>query len=387
MRKRVASLISWRIVASGLQALTLIFLARGLGPGEFGIFAASIAAAAFAAVGSGLGGTSMALRAAGQQNPEREVANLLVLRLITLPVVAVVASICCLILGADVGATFVFATFSYGVAEALGELVEAVLLGMQTQKRANVSLVGRRGLTALLLGYGFLDLSASPATLLLIASGLSILWSLVVVRPLIRRPRDLRITIHQAREFWLATVVGKLELLDTVVAAIVAVPLQAGLYAGSSRVTSPLNLVTGATLGVYTPQLAKAETRERRQATLRDARRFLTIVAAFLLLMSPLVGIVVELVLGHQYKGVAVPATLLTIAVAFGAFGQPFIAYFFSISNARVVTRARLAAVPLGLIAMGVLGYYLGAVGVAIGVCVLQSGQATLLWISYKRHG
>lgn len=382
MRREVLAFAFWRGLATLFQALNLVLIARILGQEDFGLFSAGVSIGAFLGVVLGFGGTVLALRVRAEEDEGRQASNLVVLRLITLPFVVLGAAFPWWFAG-NRALEFVIATLAYVCAETFCELTDAVLLGRNRRKLGQLSLLLRRFFLTCGLLLSFTVDEDLTAISIVVSSALGCMISLAFLRrigPI--RPSRVKQTFEKGRTFWAANVVGKIEITDAALASLVVASSQLGLYAGAARVTNPLNVLTVSILGIYTPKLAAADSEQERLEIFKSARRFLLQVSVALVVLSPVVGLCVDVVLGPSYEGILPIAAVLTIAVAISAASQGYIALYFARGHARMVFRARLVSAICGVAAMLVLGAFWGAIGVALGMIVLQSVQfASLLLV------
>lgn len=373
MIKSITSLAGTRVLASVCQGFMLYLLTQSLGPAVFGTFATVLAAAAIAGITFGLGTSTLALRVKAVDNPYNVASGILALRIPT----ALLAA----------ASTYYFVTIAMGIhdglllvvaltlatADSTSEVVESVLFGLQRVRRAQLAMVTRR--VVALLGV-FLGLMQGNVLVGLGVSALLILLgSPIWLARLTGKPAGPLRIMRLSVGFWGATLLGKAQTLDVVIASAVCTPVVAGIYAGASRLTSPLNMVTSASLSILTPSLANQRNSQERYASFMRGRRLLIIVGGCLFVMSPIVAAGVLVVLGEEYRGVFWPTVLLTIATAVSAVTQGHTSYYFAAGKAAFVTKIRIAVVPISLLLAIPLGFNWGAVGVAGAMMLSQLAQ------------
>lgn len=387
-RKRwfaVASTAAVRVIGAAMQGISLLVIARLLGPSEFGAFASVFAVGGFLGILLGFGLTSLLLRvsAYGARAPELAGSSLILgygAGILSGGVAWVAGAY---VLGFGNSAA-VLAGAAFGTSETVGRVVESIAFGMQREGRAQASLIFRRAVLAVALAWTWAQSGDVPAAVIIavaLAGAVAPVW----VRGLVRVRWSGLAVYRLSRRFWLPTVLGRVEGLDTALASLVLAPAGLGLYAAAGRVMSPLNILTGSFLSIYTPRLANASGRAAFDVVFKEARKALLMVGAGLAMLGPLVGWLLEHVLGSGYAGVAPICMVLVLAVALGAPSQAYTAAFYATNRTRVVLYTRVVAVPTGLGLVALLGWTMGPVGAAVGLLVSQLLQLVGMSLGYRR--
>ena len=371
-----------RISAAIIQAVILVLVTRILGASAFGHFAAVVSATAMASVVFGMGMDSLSLRLSGLPEPRRVGASIVALRY---PIVFLSAGVGLLtgwLLGTK-DLMVVLSGIGFAVYDSAGLSIEAVIFGLNRPKRAQVLLVLRRIVmcAGVLIGWKFgvvLPVVACLSVLSLPLLSLSLCG-------LVGRPHGLVGTIRYALPYLGATLLAKVQTLDTVFASSILPAEAAGVYAGASRVTSPLNTVAAATLSILTPRLADTSNSSERSSAFVAGRRLLRLSCILLVVASPAVGIVTEYVLGSSFSGVAVPAAIMSSATGFAAINQAYVSYYFAQGRPNVVAVRRLIGVCIAACCAVPLAWVWGATGMAGTMLLLQVVLLLLLGLHFRR--
>ncbi|UNK70115.1 oligosaccharide flippase family protein [Microbacterium sp. H1-D42] len=384
MFRLIASVTGSRVVASIIQAVTLLILTRGLEVELFGQFAATSAASGMASVVLGFGLNTLALRIAAFEDSRQIAATIAMLRVPAVLASALVTTVVALLLMGSDSTPIVLAAVLYAAAESLGEGVESLLYGSSRTSRAQVALISRRVvvLAGVMIGIGAGDLMAG----LCVGAGLVCVAVGLMLQGTLARPAGFKRVFREARSYWAPTMLAKLQTLDVSVAAIAMPGVAAGVYSAAARVTSPLNTFTIAALSVLTPRLSSRFEGETRDLLFRQSRRSMYLVALILTLISPLVGLATEFVVGESYSGVAFPAAILTVMTGVAALTQLYVAHFFAIGDGNTVAKIRLVVMPAMLLLGFLLGTIWGPVGMALAVLLGQVGLWVWLALAYKKR-
>lgn len=370
MLKLVISVTGARVLASGLQALTLLALTQTLGPSHFGQFATVSAVCGVAVVVLGLGLSSVALRVSALEDARNVATTVALLRVpVTVAGAGVAFAGAALFFDSAPVAVLLVAAL-YAAVEAMGMGVESVLYGLSAAKRAQLTLLARRTVQlggialGLLLGDGLLWFAGSV-----------VLVALLLGTPLLgllSTPAPLRRVLPIAFPLWPPTVLAKVQLLDVLVASITLSSSDAGIYAAATRLTSPLNTFAVATLSVLTPRLASRGAASTRERLFMRSRRAMFVVVGALAVLSPVVGWLTDLVLGEAYQGIFWTATVLTCMTAVAAMTQIYVSWFYAKGDGSTVAKARVVVVPASLVLGGVLASFWGPIGLGVAMLLSQ---------------
>lgn len=385
MNRLLLSVAGVRVVTALMQAVTLLILARSLGPTQFGQYAVLVSVLSFLAILLSFGTHSVALRVLATPNPKETAKGILTIRTVVfLPVLAI--SCGSLALSGLVDTWTVAAGGAAVVHETTAQVRESLLFGHKKPAQAQTLLLTRRALVLLLtsasLWFGLGALPFYTAGCILAAIGLygfsrAEAFSVAAVRPCVRA----------SRKYWLPSMLATAASLDVTVASGGLTGPGLGTFAAVSRISAPLQMVPGALLSIYTPHLAAVSSDAERRAVVGRACRMLGVVFGVFLLASPLIGMVAARVLGPDYEGAQTLLSIFVAVVAVSAFSQALIAYFYATDNPAPVQSARLVGLPLGLSAVFVFALVGGAAGAALGTVILHGSVLLFLAVSYIRSG
>ena len=363
-----------RVGATVLQAVTMILLARDLGPAEFGPFASSLGIGAVLGSLLGFGSSAQALRLLATPRPEGLAATLLLLRLGTAAVVAAAV----LAVGWGGPRETIILAAVYATTEVICELAQSIMLGMKRTVLAHLAIVLRRALpVALLLAGAVLHADA--------ALGLSAGWILSTVITmafcfsLLGRPIAVATAVRSGVHFWSSTALVKLQNLDVVLLQAVGAPALVGQYAAAARVVNPLNLFTATLLSILTPKLASAADAEERALVFRQGRLALLGYFAALVAAAPLAYWLGPALLGEEYRPAAPLFAAFTIAAGISGLGQIHVSLLYALDLAHRVALVRLGAIPAGLAVLLLATYAAGITGAALAVIATQIMPVLLL--------
>ncbi len=371
-----------RIAASALQAITMILLARALGPGDFGYFAGSIGLGAVAGSLLGFGSSAQALRLLAAEEPRRLAAALLWIRLCTAGAVAGIVWA----VGFVGPIEIIAAAAIYSASEVICELGQSVLLGMRHLLIGHIAIFLRRAVpAALLLASG--PMGWTPLSSLSVGWGVTALLTLGLCWQSVERPLPFIAAVRSGVNFWSSTALVNLQNLDVVLVQAIAGPFVAGQYGAASRVVNPLNLFTATILSVLTPSLAAASGAGERARLFRRGQHTLLGYLGLLTAASPAAYWLGPWVLGHEYQAAAPLFAAFTLAAGISGLSQIHVSLLYALDLARSVAMARMVAIPLGLAAVAAATYAAGLYGATAGVIGMQVIQLFLLHRMVRRLG
>lgn len=373
-----------RLMASIMQGVTLLLLARSLGVSSFGAFAATIATGALFSVVTGFGTSSLALRLLSMPEPARVATTISIMRVPSSLAAGVGVVFFSLATIPTVDHLLLLASAVYIIGDAFCESTEAILNGLQKHRSAQLGLIIRRSMVLFFVCISILfDLQMTVGILVgtILAIAISPLWLIGTFRKPANFCHTLRASIH----FWQATVAGRLETLDVTISSIVTSAAGAGIYGAANRLTSPLNILTSSALTIYTPAMSRAKNFEERMDIFRRACLTMRWVSLALIFASPIIGMGVEWLLGSDYSGILPVVIIVTIGCAASAQSQPIIALFYSLSMASTVTIVRIVVVPFALVLMFILGSVFGVIGVAVASFALQFGLSVAFYVVFRK--
>ncbi|MDB6427905.1 lipopolysaccharide biosynthesis protein [Curtobacterium sp. 20TX0008] len=346
-----------------LQAATLVALARLSSIKDFGIYATGVALGAICIGVFGAGLPTLVLRTEARDSTGLAGSALMIGALGAGATGGVVAVVLALIVPAAPG-SIITAAAIFAASELWLNLVQNVLLGTQQEKLATWIIVLRRAvpLAVLLLAA---SVSWSSYEGFFLGSILISLGSLLAVWRFRRRVTTLRNLWTLARHFWLANIASMFQQLDVIFIRQGIGNGPAAAYAAAFRLASPIHIVTTAITAKLVPALAAEDDMAHR--TVRQRKYMLTGVAysVLVLVASPAAGIIGPVLLGAQYEEYHWVFVLTLVNSAFSVLNQIQAAILYAYGRARVVARATIISVVLGL-ALVVVGAAIGSLIIAV---------------------
>lgn len=373
----VTALLSGSVVSQGINALTLLLIARQLGPAGYGQYAACFALAGFAALLINLGADIWLLREGGRQ------AVPLGESLGSVFTVKVVAGVAWLGLMLVVAPLLRQDTFPAGLLQlsALSVLLDSLFSTALTAFKASL----RNHLTSLLESSS--DTAWLAATLLLIGLGvrqveiyvevrigvllISLIIAILIIQCLIGVKgtfRTVRRLLHEAPPFAASEFLSWISLrMDVLIIAFALGEHAAGLYAPAVGVVNALFLIPAAVYGVMVPVLSHLVMTNPAQAEAAAKRMVVLLFATGLGLSLTLVGGAPLLVsfLQEGFSGSLSVLRILSVILLFksGSFAMAAILVAIGRQPYRTLVQAVAAIVNIGLNLWIV--YRLGIEGVA----------------------
>ena len=168
--------------------------------------------------------------------------------------------------------------------------------------------------------------------------------------------------------FILAAIHGR---MDTAILLKLAGPAATGIYQAAFRFFMPVMQLAAALSLVFAPRFASFVTRQEARIYLKKAAKLTLLLGLGVLLMLPLAPWLVSLIFGSAYSGAVLPARILSLGFALFIVMAPFTAYLiYSVNRTRVFALINF----LQLLLLLILDYWLipnfGAVGAAIASAV-----------------
>ena len=355
--------VAARIGAAGMQAATLLLLARSLGPSSFGVFAVFSATGMLLTALACLGSSMRVLRLRAEQEAEALLPALFWIQAAGATLVLAVLLVASVVVGnpapAVVGALLAFSDQQM-------EFRVSHLSGDVRQTAASLSILAQRGLA--LAAVGVAALLALPA-LLLLGVALVLVAVIAVVPAPARRvaPRTLLRFARSSLGYWFGGLVTNLRQLEPLVVSATGGVGAAGFYAIAVRVSNPLSIVVTSLQAVAVPEMARASDRAEFRRMFRLLLTVALVYAGVLVAGSPLVADVFLAVVGHRYDGARTLVTVMVVCAGLSAVSQAL--------QARLIAAGRPAT------SGWIIG---GATLLGLGVLAVTSATAggAYLWIA-----
>ncbi|MHA7287363.1 oligosaccharide flippase family protein [Arthrobacter sp. MDT3-44] len=317
-----------RVFASGVQAVSVILLARWVGIEDFGLISVllGIGGVLFTVSDWGLSSYIPRARAKGDNG---DVAAGLRMNFAGNGLAGLLFAVAVLVIGFTTSESLWLSLLP--LALALDQVTEAgltVAVADKLKRPVVVSVLLRRcaalALFAGLYAVSF-DAVGAYAVGLLVSAVLGQVHVQLVVRARMRgiaERTSYRSLYRQLIPYMTANLSASTRSLDTSVVAMTTSVATAGLYSAAFRITRPLMLVGSAAVAVILPHAA----RESLSVVKRLARR---LSAAAFLSVLPLIGVayfsepIVLLLFGEDYRGTAPAFALAVIAIPFLSLAPP----------------------------------------------------------------
>lgn len=371
-----------RGLAGVAQAVVLVLIVRGMGPVNFGYFTLISTISAMAAVITGVGCSTLALRVGAMPDPEAWANQLIRIRNITMALTGVFVYFAALAWINTPPEVILVAVLS-SIFEITSGHLESTLFGLKRVKAAQLSLVSRRlvVLTIFAIAWGAdLNVELAYSAALVVGIGIGAWWT----RDLRGKGVPTRSALQKARPYWTPSIMTRLTTLDVVVARAVIPAAPFGSYSAANRIVGTFQILPASLLSIYTPHLTTTNSDTERYQSARRTLRYMLYGALVLVLTSPGLARIVDLLTGSEYDSVVPIATLLIIAFAADCVVQVLVAYFYANNQPNSVSRATSYSVALGLASIVLLGLWWGAMGAAAGVIVMRTIRLLILFADFK---
>ncbi|HWU28367.1 MAG TPA: oligosaccharide flippase family protein [Microbacterium sp.] len=372
-------LIAWRFIgtlsAALVQFATYVLLARALGVGDYGVFAALFGVGSFITTLTGAGFTHRALRLRAEgDDPSVKRATMVAFRAALGTLLAVVVFLIGTSAELPVASCIVAASFI--LIDAVTDICQAVMAGADQLGRATMILIAQR-LLLLTTAAAFVS-TEQPSWLI----GAALIATAANVAVTIRgwpRGSTLIKLITTSFSYWRANLASSLSQLETPVIALIGGSAASGLYGAGSRAGGPVNLLAQALLQAATPTLSTALPHERMSLFTQMRHVTWGIVGAALILAVP-AGFAGAWLLGDEYTqawpfiaGFVVSGALMGVNQAHQAV---LFAFDRAASAARAVAIGAVAALLYAAVAAWALPIWTLILTPVVAQSVMQLGLA-----------
>ena len=392
LRSQFAWISGGRIVAAGAQAITLVIVARSLGPADFGLLSTLLGLAVIPQVVCDLGIGTYVLHKRAIVADSGSVTFALRVNgwtsaLAAAVFVGILASVA-LVAGPVV---FLAAPLALWVgAEKNADTWANVLIADRDVVLSTAQLVVRRvlaaGLTIGLLIAGIDAILAYSVAVAIAAVGSSV-WARAIIRPRLApiEPQPLSALIRETWPYWTHSVATQARSLDAPITAAVAGVTQAGFYAAAGRLTNPLRILPTSLASVVLPHIA----RQGGHVSVETRR-------AIALLMIAMSGLFVALaataplyipwLLGDAFEDAVLPVQIVVTGLIFGSAASILVSLHQARGGQRYVSFASIATSLYCVPAVFLGASMWGAVGAAIALSSTFLLQSTLLLLRLRRR-
>lgn len=349
MTSRFATQVSWlsfgRILASVVQAVSLVVLARTSTPDVVGIVMVFISFATIPQVLFDAGISTYVIReraisqTSGSVSFALSVGSKLAMALGALTVVALY------ILGLIVDSTYwtMLPLAVWIAAERNADLWLGILVADGDAERNVLILIARR-LTTLLVLEIFMLTSLDPILGFSVGMMLSAILGIALTRRLILPTLGhadnigFGALIDRTRSFWLNSTFAQGRNIDGILVTSIAGPVQAGFYSMGTRLINPLRILPDALAGVMLPAASREGFRPL------DFRRKIFLVTSGMTILFVSIALacpwVVPLFLGASYAGMVPAIQMIVLGLIFGSIASMFNALLMARGHAHHVALA-----------------------------------------------
>ncbi len=379
-------LLASRLLSAGLQALTLVLLARGAGPATFGIVASVTGILLFLGILADFGLSGLLLREHSRDAPGGlSAAAILRLNLVTsaLLTVGVVIGLAAYALVTDRPALLALLPLAGWIAaEKNGDAWLSLATASGRSHLVTWSILIRRGVALLMfLGLARIaDITLAYAVAVAVGSVLANL----VMRAYLRLPASvaeatrLGTVARAAWPFFLHSFATMIRTIDVAIVAAAAGPVAAGIYAVPSRLTTPLRMLP-ATLGPLIVRSAAIGTVVALRAIARVSAVVTGAMIAVLIVLAVVAEPLVDVVLGPSYAPAVLPLRVICVGLVF-AFGVSLETNFLQgRGQERLVGRVGLAVAVLIVIGLALGARLAGPLGATVAASLSFVVQFLLL--------
>jgi O-antigen/teichoic acid export membrane protein len=355
MWRKSALVLGARIVSAVLQAVTILLLARSLGPSDLGSYFTVVSVFAGFSALVGFGMNTRALRLAAEDHAAAKRSTMTWMRLVTALIGGALSAWLGSLFLLDTPVLVLIAAASYAASELVNELSQSIMLGSGRVGAAVGLMIVRRAAPFAAVIWGLAQDDATLLFGLTVACGITTVYGLVVQRGLLSRPSSPLRLIASSRHYWWQSIWAAAQQVDVLVVQLFLGSSAAGLYAAASRLLSPLNLVTSSLLSVLVPEMSRFTDRRKILAVYARAKRLIGGYAVALAVASPLAGFVGPLILGSEYQASWSLFIFFVLAAGFNAASQPGMSLLYAIGEARKVAAATFISTLVGLCLLAIL--------------------------------
>lgn len=384
--KQFTWVISSRVLAAVIQAVTVVAVARSLGPADFGLLMAVISFTIVGIAVSDLGMQKLIVAERARDKRSLTLNSALRLNTAASALLALVTASTLSILGLLIDRQF-FLLIPLAVSSA-AEKISDTRLGVPIAdgnvRPSSTNLVVRRLISlSLFLIFTIAGVTAmlSYTAALAIAALASVIYARFAISNLVHNTRssnDLGKTLRAGRSYWINTLFSQLRTVDVPIVSMLSGPTQAGLYASSARLTSPITMLTNSAAIIILPHSFGLANHNRRVFVNRLLTAALILAVLHLLFIS-LVPFAIPIVLGESYGGAIIPLQIAIAGLVFFNLSTLLVPYLQGSGFEREVAFCTVSATSLAVVLVAGLAYLAGAMGASIGMAVAQVVEAAVL--------
>jgi O-antigen/teichoic acid export membrane protein len=365
-------------LASVIQALSVILIARTAGAADFGVYAQFIAAGTVAGIILSLGFDTRIMTLGSSDRYGSVAATAMILRLSAVFVISggVVGFA---LLATDVSFLVIAASCATLGVELVSPLVQSMLSARNKVGWAVVLVLAQRAtILAAVLSMDDIFFAA------VIGYGASSIYAVAVAVPMLSRPASLGEASQRMPGYWWSSVAPTLSQLEVVVSGGLGGNALAGLYASGSRLMSPLSTVTNALTAVFLPRLARDARGGTRNADYVTLKRLTWSMAIALTLASPVVAHFGVYLLGESYSSAWPIIVGFCVAAGLSGVSRGMQTMLYANDRPAIGAMAVTTGALLGIAAVAILAPF-GPWGIAAAPMITQVTVLVLMGLGVRR--
>ena len=387
------------VFSTVLSAATIFLLARWLGPGGFGLYAASLAIAVIVtdSLELAISGSVVNFGAKNNASSQKLIKYGLILKLALGLGLGILVALLSKPVSTWINPNLHQPLYLVAVIIPLNFLMRFPRSVLQSQRRfwadSSLEVITSLGRFLSVVGFyasGLLTVITGLWAYLAGAAAALIIGSALISWKFLREKIDqeTRKNFFQFQKwltigFILAAIHGR---MDTAILLKLAGPVATGIYQAAFRFFMPVMQLAAALSLVFAPRFASFTTHLEARIYLKKAAKLTLLLGLGVLLMMPLAPWLVQLIFGSAYAGAVLPARILSLGFALFIVMAPFTAYLiYSVNRTRVFALINF----LQLLLLLILDYWLipnfGAVGAATASAVtLISVNLLIIFLALK---
>lgn len=393
MLKQFGWIAGGRVIAAGLQLLTMTMVARYAGPSEFGVLAVILGLTLVAQTCFDRGITTFILRHRAQEDYGDVRGALQVglrmaaLMAVTLAAVSIVAAF---LMEFGLLASFLLLAL-WGSMDRSIDLILAIPTGAGDSTYTTISLVLRRLITVAVLAF-FGDSASGALTVFAVSSVCG--SALVLLIGLCGAARNGYLSgsktesgsvLRRSKHYWMSSLAVQLRNLDSLIVAGVSGAYVSGQYGIASRVTTPLRIIPTSFAVALLPHAAKSRTRDLRDLA-KPLVGILIISAVLFVALAFAYPYASRVLLGDKYDDSIVAVQIVCISLAIASVESQLTSIMNAWDMSKYVARSAWVSTGCCLVAIGPASMFWGATGAAVvlGGAFMLNAVQLLIWYLVK---
>jgi O-antigen/teichoic acid export membrane protein len=390
LAQQFLTLLGGRLVAAGIQAVSIYFLARWSKIEDFGMFSAALGLAVTLQAGGDAGATTFIIRETAARGVTRNVAYAELLSRLVVGFIALFGILIILLLGLISGSKYLALLPLAGwiAFDRSSDIRSAIARGLGDVRIGTTNIVSRRvlQLTLFALAYWFGIATPWAYSLSLLCGSalvLAAMWCKLPRPPAVPlRKTPLKHAFLRCWPYWVHSTATQLRNIDTVIVAVLSGSVQAAYYGIGARLMTPLRMVPATLAAALLPHLIRRGGSGHKDIAFGTGVAIL-ISIPYLILVAISPWVITHL--GAEFSSATLPLQIMCLGLA----GTSFISIFNAILQARNQAQlvAKISIINTLLLLILVTGGTLvnGASGAAIGFMIGTLVQAVMVFFGVKK--